>query len=168
MDIIDGHKIIRTQPINPDTLPPDFPRIVLQDYESYVPPTCKNRRVGITERFDVKKDMVNLVQYRGDKNTPTALTQHYRWACASEKRLRELQKCTTGFHVRHGTWKLLQEQLPCLSCVVGQIRKQHKTKPANFVANPQGVSSDTPDNNTEEDIRANCYYSTSKSTICSS
>ena len=35
MDITDGHKIVRTQPVNPELLPPDFPRIMLQDNEVY-------------------------------------------------------------------------------------------------------------------------------------
>ena len=60
MNIVDGHKIIRTQPINPDLLPPDFPRIMLQDAAVYTPPTCINRRVGIAEYFDIKQDMSNL------------------------------------------------------------------------------------------------------------
>ena len=73
MGSIDGHKIVRTQPVNPELLPPDFPRIILQDTEVYTPPTCINKRVGIDQHMDLKRDISNLVQYRGDKSTPTAL-----------------------------------------------------------------------------------------------
>ena len=97
MDIIDRHKILRTQPVNPDILPPDFPMNVLQDMDSCSPPSYINRRAGIDEYFDVKflgnsSVFANLAQYRGNKNTPAALTQHYRWACASEKRLHDIYK----------------------------------------------------------------------------
>ena len=87
MGIIDGHKILRTQPINPDILSPGFPKIVLQDIHTYSPPTYINRRVGIDEYFDVKclRNIPNLAQYRRGKAMPTALTQHYRWECASKK-----------------------------------------------------------------------------------
>ena len=128
MDVVDGYKILRTQPVNPDILPPDFPMAILQKTDSYLPPTYINRRAGIGEYFDIKlfgnsSVFANLAQYRGNKNTLTALTQHYRWAYASEKRLHDIQKCTIGMHVRYKSWDALKHQLPCSSCVVGQIRK---------------------------------------------
>ena len=138
MGIIDGHKILRTQPINPDFLSPGFPKIVLEDMHTYSPPAYTNRRVDIDEYFDVKclrntNVFPNLAQYRGNKNTPTALTQHYRWACATEKRLHDIQKYSIGFHVRHKPWDALEHQLPCSSCVVGQIKKQRKVRPDDYV-----------------------------------
>ena len=60
--------------------------------------------------------------------------------------MHDIQKYTTGLHVRHKTWDALEHQLPYRSCVVSQIKKQHKVPPANFVSNPEQVSSDTSDN----------------------
>ena len=75
MDIVDGHKILRTQPVNPDILPPGYSKIVLKDADSYSPPTYISRRAGIDEYLDVRllgnsSVLANLAQYRGNKNTP--------------------------------------------------------------------------------------------------
>ena len=100
------------QPIHSADLPPDFPKFILQSTESYSPLAYISGHMGSDDYFDVKllgklNAFENLVQYRGNTKTPTALIHHHRFSCASEKRLQNIQECTVNMHIQHKLWKAL-------------------------------------------------------------
>jgi hypothetical protein len=115
MDIIDAHKVIKLLPISAHEQT-NHRTILLHLPTPYEPPTFYN----------------NATIRRPDVTTPTALIWHARLACACKEVMMRTQKNVSGMRVQNESWKALDTQLPCSSCVAGKMHKYNAAKASNY------------------------------------
>jgi hypothetical protein len=115
MDIIAAHKIIKLLPISAYETT-NHRTILLHLPTPYEPPTFYN----------------NVTLRRPDITTPTALVWHARLGCACKEVMMRTQKNVQGMRIQNDSWKLLDTQLPCSSCVAGKMRKSNAAKASDY------------------------------------
>ncbi len=74
----------------------------------------------------------NFTIRQPDITTPTALIWHPRLGCACKEVMMRTQKNVIGMRVQNESWKTLDTQLPCSSCVAGKMRKLNASRAASY------------------------------------
>jgi hypothetical protein len=115
MDIIDAHKVIKLLPISAHE-ETNHRTVLLHLPTPYAPPTFYN----------------NATTRRPDVTTPTALIWHASLTCACKEVMMRTQKNVSGMRVQNESWKALDTQLPCSSCVAEKMRKFNAAKASNY------------------------------------
>jgi hypothetical protein len=91
----------------------------LHNNEPYDPPTYVN-------------DTIFQHANRANLQTPTAFIWHLRYACKGEEVSKNTQRNVIGMNIQQGSWKTLAQQLPCVACLAGHMRKTKKTPTSNY------------------------------------
>jgi hypothetical protein len=119
MSILRGHHIIKLTPINAHE-PTPHRTIMLHEPQPYDPPTVQNNATFSTNAN------------RPNASTPTAFIYHLRYGCAGEQVLKRTQPHVIGMNVQLGSWKTLQQKLPCDACLAGKMQKTRKGRSSAF------------------------------------
>jgi hypothetical protein len=119
MSILKGHHILKLTPINANE-PTPHRTIMLHEPQPYDPPTVHNNATFSTNTN------------RPNASTPTAFIYHLRYGCAGEQVLKRTQPHVIGMNVQLGSWKTLQQKLPCDACLAGKMRKTRKASSSAF------------------------------------
>ncbi len=118
MSVHKGHNTFHALPISPQD-ETAHRKIYLHLDEPYEPPTYIN-------------NVIFQLANRANLQTPTAFIWHLRYACKCVEVLKHTQENVIGMHVQLGSWPQLKQQLPCVACLAGHMRKTKKTPVTNY------------------------------------
>ena len=115
MNVKNGHKLLRLQPISSTTAESmNYRTITAQLSTPYDPPTYINR----PEKLTIDDMLQAATSRRPNAETPTAFTWHLRMGCASVKVLKHTHANVNGMMVQKGSWDALGEAHGQLVCFV--------------------------------------------------